>query len=145
MDKYVDHLYCKTEALFRRELPDYPDFNAVACYAQSGIPKYMRLQGIVAKNLAVHVWEHALHDTADFDAYLQQDNPALGQQIQLVMNKRKAYFAHLEIVKHDRKLSQHASEDLNHQAQNTWPQNGRQTRSLKRTPEEHQQWKKHRA
>jgi hypothetical protein len=103
MEQYVDHVYRKCEAYLRRELPTYEDLDACTHYSQLGVLNYTRLLYIVAKNLAVRVWEDTIPDPKVFSEYLSK-NVVLNQQIQSIIKRREAYFKHLDGLSQERKV-----------------------------------------
>jgi hypothetical protein len=94
MRKYVEHVYRKVEAIFRRHLPTYADLDAISHYAH----QHERLLKIVAQNLAVRVWEKEIPDAETFHAYLA-GNLALSKQVEIVSMKRRAYLQHVQELK----------------------------------------------
>ncbi|KAF2825020.1 hypothetical protein CC86DRAFT_395370 [Ophiobolus disseminans] len=138
--EYVDHAYRKCEAYLRRELPEYEELDACTYHAQGDDLNYTRLLRIVAENLAVRMWEDTIPDSEQFHRYLEYNVP-LGQQIQLFIQQREAYFAHIEELKEQR-MPQPQRANYNHKRreQGDW----RPTVANEPTQED-LQWKKEKA
>jgi len=66
MDKYVDHVYKKSEAILRIDPPLYEHIDAITFFR----PEHTRLYNIVVQNLAIRVRDATISDAEDFDKYL---------------------------------------------------------------------------
>jgi hypothetical protein len=87
MEKYVDHIFRKCEALLRKDLPTYEDLDAITSFAK----QHPRLLNVVAfNNLAVRMREGAIPDVEDFAAYLA-GNPTLNTAIEAAGAKYEEY------------------------------------------------------
>jgi hypothetical protein len=66
MDKYISHVYKKSEAILCIDPPLYEHINAIISFHE----EHARLYRIFVQNLAFRVWEATIPDPEDFQKYL---------------------------------------------------------------------------
>jgi hypothetical protein len=78
MEVYVDHIYKMIEGYLRQGMPTYVDLDAIVEFKDA----HLCLFNIVAKGLAIAVWDATIPDSEAFTTYLAK-HPALDDAIKL--------------------------------------------------------------
>jgi hypothetical protein len=102
MEVYVDHIYKMIEGYLRKGMPTYVDLDAIVEFKDT----HPRLFNIVAKDLAIAVWDATIPDSEAFTTYLTK-HPALNDAIALA-NTRHAEALKVKAEQHQTFLEREA-------------------------------------